>query len=214
MKRLTDMGEARMISKQRRSFLLAAAIVGFLLTVSCSTGTTRVILLPDQDGTTGAIAVFKGKEATVLNAPMSTAEVGAWGDVDTGVISPARVRDEFKQAMAAQPPDPISFVLYFEEGTTVVLPESRETLVALFAEVAARQAVEVQVTGHTDTVGQREDNDRLSTQRAETIKQMLIEKGLRASFIRAVGRGERQLLIPTSDNVAEMKNRRVEVIVR
>jgi outer membrane protein OmpA-like peptidoglycan-associated protein len=200
--------------KQRRSILIAAVLLGLLLTVSCSTATTRVVLLPDKDGTTGAIAVFKGKKATVLDSPMATAEVGAWGGVDTRMTSSAQVRSEFGPAMAAQPPEPISFVLYFEEGTTVVMPESRGTLGALFAEVASRQAVEVQVTGHTDTVGQREDNDRLSTLRAETIKQMLIQKGLRASFIRAVGRGERQLLIPTADNVAELKNRRVEVIVR
>ncbi len=203
-----------MKGRGRRWTILAAVLLGFLLTVSCSTSRTRVVLLPDKDGTTGAIAVFKGKKATVLDSPMATAEIGTWGGVDTGMISPAQARSEFGPAMAAQPPEPISFVLYFEEGTTVVMPESRATLRALFAEVATRQAVEVQVTGHTDTVGQREDNDRLSTQRAETIKQMLIEKGLRASFIRAVGRGERELLIPTADNVAEVRNRRVEVIVR
>jgi outer membrane protein OmpA-like peptidoglycan-associated protein len=91
---------------------------------------------------------------------------------------------------------------------------SRPTLKALFDEVAQRQAVEVQVTGHTDTVGTEADNDRLSAERAELIKKMLIEQGLRASFIRAVGRGEREPLVSTTDNTREPKNRRVEVIVR
>ena len=203
-----------MMGNRRRSVLLAAVLFAFLLTAACSTARTRVVLLPDKDGTTGAIAVLQGEKETVLDAPMTSAEVGAWGQIEKGAVTPDEVQQKFSQALAAQPPDPISFVLYFEEGTTVVLPESRGTLTALFSEVDARQAVEVQVTGHTDTVGQREDNDHLSTKRAETIKQMLIEKGLRASFIRAVGRGERQLLIPTADNVAEIKNRRVEVIVR
>ena len=43
---------------------------------------------------------------------------------------------------------------------------------------------------------------------------MLIEQGLQAGFIRAVGRGERELLVPTAKNFSEPKNRRVEVIVR
>jgi outer membrane protein OmpA-like peptidoglycan-associated protein len=80
--------------------------------------------------------------------------------------------------------------------------------------VAKRQAVEVQVTGHTDTLGKESDNDRLSEERAQAVKEMLIAQGLKSNFIRAVGRGERELLIPTPDNVREPKNRRVEVIVR
>ena len=72
----------------------------------------------------------------------------------------------------------------------------------------------MQVTGHTDTVGREENNDKLSTERAGVIKNMLIEQGLQAGFIRAVGRGERELLVPTANNFSEPKNRRVEVIVR
>jgi outer membrane protein OmpA-like peptidoglycan-associated protein len=48
----------------------------------------------------------------------------------------------------------------------------------------------------------------------QTIKEWFIKRGLQASFIRAVGRGERELLIQTPDNVREPRNRRVEVIVR
>jgi OOP family OmpA-OmpF porin len=87
-------------------------------------------------------------------------------------------------------------------------------LEALFAEVAKRQAVEVQVTGHTDRVGSDADNDRLSLQRAEAVRTMLIQRGINSNFLRAVGRGEREPLIPTPDEQAEPRNRRVEVIVR
>jgi len=50
----------------------------------------------------------------------------------------------------------------------------------------------------------------------QTITKMGCEpkNGLHASFIRAVGRGEREPLIPTPDEQAEPRNRRVEVIVR
>jgi outer membrane protein OmpA-like peptidoglycan-associated protein len=87
-------------------------------------------------------------------------------------------------------------------------------LAELFAEVAKRAAVEVQVTGHTDRVGTDTDNDRLSLERAEAVRAMLIQRGIQATFIRAVGRGEREPLVPTPDEQSEPRNRRVEVIVR
>ena len=93
-------------------------------------------------------------------------------------------------------------------------PNSRAELESVFDEVAKRQAVEVQVTGHTDRVGNVADNDRLSLQRAEAVRAMLIKRGIKATFIRAVGRGEREPLIPTADEQSEARNRRVEVIVR
>ena len=192
----------------------AAVLAVLLLAVSCSGKKTRVILLPEKDNPHAAVAIGEGDQATVLDAPMTAAEVGSRGRVDTQPVSLPEVEKDFARALAAEPPEPISYILYFEEGSTEVLKQSRATLQALFKEVARRQAVEVQVTGHTDTVGSEADNDLLSQKRAEAIRSMLIEKGLRASFIRAVGRGEREPLTPTPDNTREPKNRRVEVIVR
>ena len=70
------------------------------------------------------------------------------------------------------------------------------------------------MTGHTDTVGSEEDNDRLSMQRAEEVLGWLASQGFDRSMMSAVGRGERALMQPTMDNVDNPANRRVEVIVR
>jgi outer membrane protein OmpA-like peptidoglycan-associated protein len=182
--------------------------------VSCSSTKTLVVLLPDENSPDGAVAIEKGDRTTILNEPISAVEVNARGRVEKVAMTDGEVEEVFSRALAFQPPETISFLLYFEEGTTVVVPGSRKTLTDLFEEVAKRQAVEVQVTGHTDTVGNLLDNDVLSQERAQTIKGMLVQKGLQSDFIRAVGRGERELLIPTQDNVCEPKNRRVQVIVR
>jgi outer membrane protein OmpA-like peptidoglycan-associated protein len=145
---------------------------------------------------------------------LSAASVNAQGRIKKAVMSQEEVERRFATTLAAQPPTPLSFILYFEEGSTRVMVDSQTTLAALFAEVASRQAVEVQVTGHTDRVGSEDYNDWLSLQRAEAIRQALISAGLRASFVRAVGRGEREPLVPTPDEQPEPRNRRVEVIVR
>jgi len=57
-------------------------------------------------------------------------------------------------------------------------------------------------------------NDRLSLARAGRMRDMLIERGVPAERIQARGRGERELLVPTEDQVREPRNRRVEINVR
>jgi outer membrane protein OmpA-like peptidoglycan-associated protein len=112
------------------------------------------------------------------------------------------------------PPPAKSFTLYFLEGTTEMTPESLPVLDELRAEIAKRSGAEVQVTGHTDTVGNEVDNDALSQRRAEEILNLLASRGFDRSIMSAVGRGERELKAPTDDNVSSPVNRRVEVIVR
>ena len=65
------------------------------------------------------------------------------------------------------------------------LPEIR-------AEVAKRPGVEVQVTGHTDTVGDERDNDELSLKRAEEVLSFLADQGFSRKVMSAVGRGEHE----------------------
>lgn len=204
-----------MRSKQKNILKWSVILcLSLLISACCSSTKTLVVLLPDENGDKGSVVVGQGKITTVLNTPMTAAKVSTTGRVRKEDVTQMEVEKDFSMALSATPPKPISFTLYFEEGTTVVLDISKGTLEELFDEVANRQAVEVQITGHTDTVGTTSDNDRLSTQRAETIKEMLVSKGLQSNFIRAVGRGERELLVSTPDNVDEQKNRRVEVIVR
>jgi len=70
------------------------------------------------------------------------------------------------------------------------------------------------VIGHTDTVGADAFNDKLSLERAQTVREILIGMGVPAQNITAAGRGRRELLVPTADNVSEPRNRRVELNVR
>ena len=112
------------------------------------------------------------------------------------------------------PPPAQSFALYFEQGSTRLTSSSRQNLEALRAEIARRPGAEVDVTGHTDTVGSAEDNDTLSLQRAQDVLGILASEGIDRSVMTAVGRGERELREPTADGVGSAINRRVEAIVR
>ncbi len=191
--------------------LYAAAALFFS---GCAGVGTLVVLLPEENGAPGAVAVGEGSRQKILDIPYGAATVDSRGAIASETLTAETVRLTFAEALAAQPPRPVAFTLYFDTGSVEVAGDSRADLEALFAEVAKRRAVEVQVTGHTDRVGRVADNDRLSLERAEAVRAMLIRQGLKADFIRAVGRGEREPVIATEDEQPEPRNRRVEVIVR
>jgi OOP family OmpA-OmpF porin len=203
-----------MMSNGKRHVLFALAWIFAMLLTACSTTKELIVLLPEEDGTLGSVAIGEGERSVIISAPLAVAKIDARGRVKQEAINQAEVDQIFQAALAAQPPKPISFLLYFEEGQTQVTPGSQASLEALFAEVNRRQAVEVQITGHTDRVGSVADNDRLSHARAQAVWDILGQLGLRSEFIRAVGRGEREPLVPTPDEQPEPRNRRVEVIVR
>src|SRR5205823_4632985 len=92
--------------------------------------------------------------------------------------------------------------------------ESKGELKKILAALKQRAVPDIMVVGHTDTVGEPERNDLLSARRAERVKGFLIEIGIPAGQIQTAGRGERELLVPTADNVDEPRNRRVEISVR
>jgi outer membrane protein OmpA-like peptidoglycan-associated protein len=189
-----------------------------LLLMACGRTRTLVVLLPGEPEAPGAVAVGEGSQAALLDTPLSAARVDTRGRARQAVLTREEAERTFARALAAQPPGSSSFVLNFKAGSTELDPDSQATLDALLAEVARRQAAEVQVTGHTDRVGTAADNDRLSMERAQVVRDllanMLLQRGLPASFVRAVGRGEREPLVPTEDEQPEPRNRRVEVLVR
>lgn len=176
---------------------------------------SSMVLLPDEDGGHGEVSIRKanGSAATVVNQPNTRATL----DGSRPTVRPLGAKGltpEEASLVSALPPPPKSFTLYFLEGTTEMTAESVPVLDELRAEIARRPGAEVQVTGHTDTVGSEADNDVLSRKRAEEILGLLASKGFDRSIMTAVGRGERELKAPTGDNVSSPINRRVEVIVR
>jgi len=177
---------------------------------------SSVVLLPDEDGGHGQIGIRpaggQGGE-TVMADANSRATLGG-SQPSVRPLGANGLKPNEAAVLASLPPPPRSFTLYFLEGTTQLTAESAGALEQIRAEVARRPGAEVQVTGHTDTVGSNADNDVLSRRRAEEIVNWLATKGFDRKMMSAVGRGERELKQPTADSVASAVNRRVEVLVR
>ena len=76
----------------------------------------------------------------------------------------------------------------------------------VLAEIKKRQVIDIVVIGHTDTVGGMDTNDKLSQKRAAAVREILIAAGVPAQKIETAGRGERELLVMSADEVAEPRN--------
>ena len=67
------------------------------------------------------------------------------------------------------------------------------------------------VIGHTDTKGTKDYNHLLSLKRAESVKLLLINLGIKSEKIKVLGKGEDELRIVTADEIAHPANRRAEI---
>ena len=173
-----------------------------------------VVLLPSADGQTGALTVAHGSRSETLSTPYATASVQREGRLETGTSTAEQVRATYGAALDAQPPRPVKFRLYFLGNSEELTDESKAELAKVLPALANYPAPEIVVVGHTDRVGTVEYNDALSLRRAERLRTELVQIGILRERILVAGRGEREPLVPTEDEVAEPRNRRVEVTVR
>jgi len=193
--------------------LLVAGLLG-----ACASGPPKsrefVVLVPDYNGKVGAVVITSAQGKSTLDKPYMAARYEDGGKVETAPVAQEEVRKTFAMAIAVQPVRPVSFLLYFREGTDEYTVESKEAFEKIFPEIARRKAAEVAVIGHTDTVGRTEFNDTLSLRRAERVRNDFVDRGIPTIAINVAGRGEREPIVPTADEVSEPRNRRVEINVR
>ena len=192
----------------------AGGITLALLAACATTPPATVVLLPGHDGKTGAVVVSDGRTETVLDTPYASARAGGGQPIEQSRTSEPEVQKQFGETLASLPPRPTKYTLYFRTGTDRFTDETKKEVEQVLAEVAQRPAAEVVVIGHTDRVGPGAENDKLSLQRARRVKILLIPLGIPEERIVTAGRGEREPVVPTADNVDEPKNRRVEINVR
>ena len=192
---------------------LLVSLLATSLLAACATSRDTIVLLPKEDGSTGAIAASRGGEQVLLDSAYASAK-SSGGKLRAGSVDQKAIEKQFGPALAAMPPAPKSFTVYFLSGSDDFTEESKSTINAMLEEMRQRPSPEVTVIGHTDRVGSDDDNDALSLQRAERVKEMLVALDVPADRINVAGRGAREPLVPTERGVDEPRNRRVEVSVR
>ncbi len=207
--------DALLLPFRSTSRLLAAAALTALL-AACSTPATRVVLLPQEDGSASAVVVRNAQGEQLLSQPYQRATVSRGSNAAPTLeqADPGQVRQENATLFSLMPPPIQHYTLYFNVGNTALTPESQQLLPQLLSAATARIGGDIVVIGHTDTQGAGPRNDQLSLRRAQEVRQMLVQQGFPPQRIEAAGRGERDLAVPTADEVDEPRNRRVTVEVR
>lgn len=195
-----------------RSLLLVLC----LAFAGCAAKGTTVVLIEDPDGSVGQVEVSTAAGSQSLTAAGQSTSVtdpaAAPGPVRT--LEQATIEKDYGQALQAMPAPPEHFLLYFEYGSSVLTVESQPVPAMILESILRKNSRDVRINGHSDTVGKREDNARLSLERAKSARDLLVGKGVDPSIIQVFSHGEGNLLIPTPDETPEPRNRRVEVLVR
>lgn len=192
------------------------------LLAGCAAPATRITLLPQEDGRPSAVVVRSiGKDAVQgaeqkISTPYqrATARLGDTSAPKVHQVDPVKFKADNAALFTMLPPKPQRFTLYFEGGGTVLTPESQQMLAEILAAAHARSGGDIVVIGHTDTTGPLLQNDELSRRRAQLVRQLFVDRQFPAQRIEAVGRGKRELAVPTADEVDEPLNRRVTIEVR
>jgi outer membrane protein OmpA-like peptidoglycan-associated protein len=204
-----------------RSFAVPIALL--LLAGACATppkppptaSRDVIVLLPDEQGKTGAIVVSSAGVERRLDRPGQavTVEAGSAPGRPT-VMSGEEVQAIAGPALGALPKPPARFILYFEHDSVTLTPESLALLKNVLETIRERAPVDVSVVGHTDTLGERKYNYALSLKRARAVASILLGKGVAPSVLDITSHGKDNPLVPTGDQVREPRNRRVEITVR
>jgi len=199
----------------RLSALLFGALLLSGLLAGCAGTPERIVLLPDASGKAGAVVVRSAQGEKVLDQPYATLDVASNGGLQDSVQTADQVKSRYAGLLAAQAPRPQSFVVRFESGSATALSaDSLQVVDAMLRAVAAWPAPQLSVVGHTDRTGTASANDELSRQRARTVADLLVQRGVPTERIEVAGRGEREPLVATEKGVANATNRRVEIILR
>jgi outer membrane protein OmpA-like peptidoglycan-associated protein len=198
----------------QRVTTIVVLIFGVIFLGACSSKST--IVLVDSGKKENAIVVATDKGVATLDRVGTFVELKDKSSKPSSikVISKEEIAHRFGETLAAEPKAPARFILYFKSNSTILDERSKSTLQKALRCIVDRAPCMVDIIGHTDTIGDQKRNLRISKDRAKYIKKYIVTKEQYIKSLKVKGYGEEDLLIPTADNVAEARNRNVEIFIK
>lgn len=194
--------------------MLRALGIALLLTLAACASGDRVVLLPNPDGAKSTVTVTSGGGTAVIDRPGEAVKVSRPSSAPVELtISDADVKKDWADALAYQPPRPVTLRLYFILDTTELTPESRAALPQLLDLIRQRPAPEVAIVGNTDRSGDPVYNEELGLRRAEAVRRAVEAIGVPKELITVTSDGAGNPLVLPS-RPFEPRNRRVDITVR
>jgi OOP family OmpA-OmpF porin len=162
---------------------------------------TSGAVLPECAGTRAAPAATPAQPAAPAAPSAPAAPAAPAQPAPAARPAPASVR----QAVVIQAD------ALFDFDKSVLRPDGRKSIDDAMAKLRGVDLELVIATGHTDSVGSDAYNQRLSERRAAAVKEYLVSKGVPASKITTIGKGESQPVATNKTAEGRQKNRRVDI---
>jgi len=101
----------------------------------------------------------------------------------------------------------------FRTSSTTINPQIQSVFEHVAAILVAQPLLTVRVIGHSDSVGDPEQNLTLSARRAESVRDLLVSLGVEENRISHEGRGDTEPLVPNTSPESHAINRRVDLLI-
>jgi outer membrane protein OmpA-like peptidoglycan-associated protein len=195
----------------KNTFLIILLPLVFL---ACSPKTTVVLL--DSGKRQNAIIIANEKGQTKLD------KVGSYVDLQDKsqlvskikMMSKDELNERFSKVLAIAPLKPVTYILYFKFNSNELEESSNLTLQKALKSMKKRTPCTVDIIGHTDTMGSNSLNAKISLKRAKYIESLVRKSKINVISLVSKGYGEEDLLVKTTNNKAEAKNRNVEIFIK
>jgi len=206
---------------------LSVVLLATLLTVACATTNTD----PNEPNGktkrgTGAGAAAGAIVGAIIGNQSGNSRTGAVvGAIVGGAVGAAvghkmdQQQEELKQIPGVEVTRPaeneiavnLTNDILFDYNSAALRFESRSTLQNLADNFRRYPEERISVEGHTDAIGSDDYNQRLSEQRAYTVRDFLVDKGVAGTQITATGFGKTQPKATNDTPEGRQLNRRVEI---
>lgn len=156
---------------------------------------------------------LKGAEDYIILVK-SVGEALPYTEISIPALNPGESYGTMEIVVQIDPPREFTLDnVFFETGKSSLKGESFAELDELYELMSSKKTLEIEIAGHTDDVGDENDNLTLSQQRAESARAYLMNKGITAERVIAKGYGESQPIAENNTPEGRQKNRRTEVKV-
>ncbi len=131
-----------------------------------------------------------------------------WPPLRNALMFGARARETARGLTVTLPAS------YFESNSGTLEPEGREYLARLAGILGVREIPEILIEGHTQDSGPASRNLTLSVERADSVRDYLLDQGIPVDDIQAEGLGTTRPVAGNDDSETRELNERVEILFR
>jgi OOP family OmpA-OmpF porin len=196
--------------------------LGSLVAVLAASALAANIAVADEGGKANEAYVGDGTKHYIKDSSGKCVRTSSWSkETATKECNPELFPEPVAEAPAAPPPPPqpvyekvtISATALFDFNKATLKPEGKAAIRDLADKIKTKgaQVVDIDVIGHTDSVGPEEYNMGLSIRRATSVKDYMVSEGIDAGIIDVIGKGELNPVASNATDAGRAQNRRVDI---